>query len=88
MSESAGLSTGSHSGSSVSKQVLDKIAEHTDRDVDKLESPLYNYIDPDALDDLFAHSNGQIVHVEFQYENIQIVVQSDDEIDVREADLE
>jgi len=74
---------------SVSFQIVDCVAkrEHTD----PLElPPLYDAVDPDALDDLFAsgRQNGtaQSGQIEFQYNGYTVVVEFDNgpEITVKE----
>ena len=73
----------------ISLQIVDFVAkrEHTD----PLElPPLYDAVDPDALDDLFesGHQNGtaQSGRIEFQYNGYTVIVEFDNgpEITVKE----
>lgn len=88
MSEAWGNSSGPYQDTSMSERVLNKIAEYVNRDTTELESPLYEHIDTDALDALFAHSGQQTVGVQFRYDHLWITIRSDAEVVVSDIDLE
>jgi Halobacterial output domain 1 len=71
---------------SISVRVIDAVVETIGTDTTEID-PLYDYIDPDALNDLFKSSeNGQHHRggrVEFQMEDHLIRISSDGDIEVR-----
>lgn len=70
----------------ISTAVIEAIAEHKSVDPTALEQPLYDVIDPDALDGFLAGSgvSGDSFrrHVEFSYEGCTVRVSEDRSIDV------
>lgn len=67
----------SHKGDSeqtMSKAILTAVAEREGIDVCNLQTPLFDSIDPDALDALFRNSAGQIT---FEYNDYLITVDTD-----------
>lgn len=54
--------------------ILAAVAEREDTDVCELQTPLYESIDPDALDTLFRNSTGQVT---FEYLDYLVTVDSD-----------
>lgn len=67
---------------SVSEAVVRAIADV--RGVDTLQvEPLYDYIEPDALDDLFDTDDDNDVTVSFHVDGLQIEIASDDSLAVR-----
>jgi hypothetical protein len=58
----------------VSEAVLAAVAEREGVDETELETPLYEAIDPDALDDLFRDGRG---HVSFQYAGYVVTIDHD-----------
>ncbi|MDY6774984.1 MAG: HalOD1 output domain-containing protein [Halobacteria archaeon] len=72
----------------LSEAVISEIADYEGVDPSDLEPPLYDYIDPEALDDLFApkhsgdgRSYGQ---VRFRYKDYQVIVDTDANVVVYE----
>ncbi|MFC4551741.1 HalOD1 output domain-containing protein [Halorussus sp. GCM10023401] len=63
-----------------SQRVVTAVAAATEKDVGELE-PLYYSVDPDALNDLFAASRGDLV-VEFTYEGMDVTVGPDGAVTV------
>lgn len=70
----------------ISSAVIEAIAEHKSVDPMALEHPLYDVIDPDALDAFFADSDvagdSPSRHVEFSYDECWVRVSDDGFIDV------
>lgn len=70
--------------------VIDRIAELEGEDPAELSPPLYDAIDPQALDSLFRPSNAgesrAVQTVQFTYLEYDICVRSDGEITVSESD--
>jgi hypothetical protein len=71
---------------SICVRVIDAVVETMGTDSTEID-PLYDYIDPDALNDLFkSNENGQDHregHVEFQIEEHLIRISSDGDIEVQ-----
>ncbi|SEQ72720.1 HalOD1 output domain-containing protein [Natrinema salaciae] len=70
-----GTTLDTHSDS-ISLRIVDAIAEATDTDVYELE-PLYNVVDPEALDQLFRPDSAVDIRVEFEYGGLLVEVRSD-----------
>ncbi|WP_435551040.1 HalOD1 output domain-containing protein [Natrinema sp. CGMCC1.2065] len=66
---------------SVSLQVIDAIADATNTDASDLE-PLYDVVDPEALDQLFQSGSGAAVRVEFEYHGMPVEVRGDGTVTV------
>lgn len=65
----------------VSQRVVMAVAEA--RDIDTLElPPLYDVIDPDALDNLFNSEKRTRGRVVFMYNDCEVIVHSDGEVDI------
>jgi len=64
--------------------VLSAVARQTGVDVADLEAPLYEAIDPDALDRLLQH--GADVTVSFEYDGHDVSVRGDGTVSVVEDD--
>ena len=60
-------------GSSISKAVVESIAEAEETEPAELTTPLYEVIDPDALEDLFANDRafGKVI---FNYNKYEVSV--------------
>ena len=56
---------------SLSEMILSAVAEREGVDVDELKEPLYESIDPDALEKLFRDSTGQVT---FEYLGYEVTV--------------
>lgn len=69
----------------VTDRVLTAIAEKTGTDPMEFDRPLYEVVDPDALDTLFQR-NGSAKTVEFVYLGHQVRVFGDGEVAVADAD--
>lgn len=63
----------------LSTRIVDKVAEAENTDPVDL-APLYESIDPDALDALFQ--NGQNGSVTFEYENRRIIARADGDVTI------
>ena len=68
----------------ISTAVIAAIAERDGVEPTELERPLYDVVDPDALNNLFATDRGVRGHVVFSYEGYEVHVNS--EGDVRISD--
>lgn len=70
----------------ISSAVIEAIAEHKSVDPVDLDQPLYDVVDPDALDAFFAESAGSADpagrRVEFAYDGCTVRVSGDGTIDV------
>lgn len=69
---------------SVSERVLDAIAEREGESPVDFDRPIYDVVDPDALDDLFRGRVGGTV--EFSYLDYRVVVGADGRIDLFRGD--
>lgn len=66
-------------------RVLDAIADEEGTSPLAFETPLFEVVDPDALDALFPHE-GADVTVEFTYRGYRVTVHSTDRIELTELD--
>lgn len=71
----------------VSDRVLEAVADARGTDPLELDRPLYDVVDPDALDALFAADDGtDTLRVEFTYGGYRVTVRGDGQIGVRATD--
>lgn len=68
-------------GRPLSRQVLDAIAEEEGTDPLSFETPLFEVVDPDALNALFPHA-GVDGTIEFAYRGHRVTVHSDGRIEL------
>ncbi|PSP55970.1 hypothetical protein BRC82_03115 [Halobacteriales archaeon QS_1_67_19] len=72
----------------LSAAVIEAVAEAADRDPAELGTPLYDQIDPDALDNLFSDRHNGMPrgsgHVVFTLLDYEVTVYSDGHVVVRE----
>ncbi|WP_226482068.1 HalOD1 output domain-containing protein [Natrinema amylolyticum] len=66
---------------SISLRVVEALADATDTETYELE-PLYNVVDPEALDQLFRSDSSAAVSVEFEYDGLLVGVRSDGTVTV------
>ncbi|WP_226004706.1 HalOD1 output domain-containing protein [Natrinema salinisoli] len=66
---------------SISLRVVEALADATDTDAHELE-PLYNVVDPEALDTLFERDSNVPIRVEFEYDDSSVEVRSDGTVTV------
>ncbi|MDF9747260.1 HalOD1 output domain-containing protein [Natrinema salsiterrestre] len=66
---------------SISLRVVEALADATDTDAHELE-PLYNVVDPEALDTLFERDSSVPIRVEFEYDDSSVEVRSDGTVTV------
>lgn len=66
---------------SISLRVIDALADATDTDAHELD-PLYDVVDPEALDRLFQSDSPGGVRVEFEYHGSLVEVRSDGTVTV------
>jgi hypothetical protein len=66
---------------SISLRVVDALADATDTDAHELD-PLYNVVDPEALDSLFRRDSSAALRVEFEYDDSVVEVRSDGTVTV------
>lgn len=69
---------------SVSRSVVETIAEVEGVSPTELTPPLYEVVDPEALDDLFAASSPG--RVEFSYKSYEVTVDGDGVVEVASAE--
>jgi hypothetical protein len=74
-------------GENPSSAVVDAVVAATGRDLTDAR-PLYDYVESDALDAVLvaARENGRAVTVRFDYDGVEVVVDSDGGIEVSSAD--
>ena len=65
-----------------SQRVLEALQECDEVDFASWSSTLYDHVDPDALDSLFAHPGHSVAFVEFQVEDATVLIWDDDGISV------
>lgn len=71
---------------SISTAVVEAIAEYEGVDPLELSRPLYEVIDPDALDNLFPPGSNSAGQIEFSYNGCAVTVTSDGDVDVVNSD--
>lgn len=74
-----------HPGRTASEAVLSAVAEAEGVDERELAVPLYEVIDPDALDALFRDGEGEIT---FQYLDYHVTVDHTNAVELRPASAE
>ena len=76
-------------GESASEAVVRLVAARRGTDPTTVDPPLYEAIDPDALDSLFVDASGEWTRpaslVEFSYSGFQVEVRGDGQVAVRDA---
>lgn len=72
------------SGELPSERVIEAVAAYSNTPPEELP-PLYNTLDPDALDVLFP-SDGMNGRVDFSYANYKVTLRSDKEIELSPVD--
>lgn len=83
--DATGESGGQLGDASVSSKIVSEVAEFKDVDPLGIETPLYEVVDPDALDDLFtARSGPRAGSVEFAYAGCRVLVHSEGGVVVTE----
>jgi hypothetical protein len=66
-----------------SQAVVEAVADHRGVAVEELRDPLYDVVDPDALDDLFRDGTGRVA---FEYLGYDVTVRHDGTVDVFPAE--
>jgi len=74
------------SDDSVSQRVVETVAEAEGVPPTELRPPLYEVVDPDALDRLFAHPSPSGSRVVFSYKNYEVTVDGEGLVSVSSAD--
>jgi hypothetical protein len=69
-------------GEDPSSSVIAAVADEVGIDPSELPEPLYEAVDPDALDSLFAGTDSGPGSVTFLYCGCEVTVTSDDEVSV------
>lgn len=69
----------------MTERIVEAVARHAEMDTLDLDVPLYDVIDPDALDALFAHDSAN-VSVEFSYLGYLVSVDENSDVTVRNTD--
>jgi len=82
MSSSLELSRDERTPTKLSEAVIGAVAKEESVDERKLDRPLFEVIDPDALDSLFHNSAGR---VQFNYLGYTVTVDDNGTVDVAEA---
>ncbi|MFB1065656.1 HalOD1 output domain-containing protein [Natrinema sp. H-ect4] len=70
-----------HYSDSISLRVVEALATATDTAAHELE-PLYNVVDPEALDQLFTQDTNNGVRVTFEYGDSLVEVRSDGTVSI------
>lgn len=68
----------------VTVQIIERIADREQLDPRDLDRPLYDAVDPDALDALFRCDDADVT-VEFRYLGYRVVVDGEGEIEITEG---
>lgn len=73
---------------SLSTTVVTEVAAAKDVSPVNMQPPLYEAIDPSALDDLFSDRNGvsSVGKVTFRYDGFEVTVESNGEVTLSEKD--
>ncbi|WP_071933057.1 HalOD1 output domain-containing protein [Halodesulfurarchaeum formicicum] len=66
-------------------RVIEAVAQKSGKSPESLSPPLYDVIDPDALDALMAHSS-EDVRVSFKYNGYNVQVSGDGTVSVTSSD--
>lgn len=73
----------------LSMEVIDAIAEHEGIEPVELDTPIYDVIDLDALDALTGNNpETTSIEVSFTYENYEVTVDNDRDIDITPIDAQ
>ena len=67
---------------SLSATVVEAVASHLGCEPDRLQPPLYDVLDPEALDELFRRDHGTTGYVRFEYRDLEIRVNSDGTVEI------
>lgn len=71
---------------SVSRRVVEEVATVTETDPTDLD-PLYEFVDPDCLDAIFAETTAGTGHLSFPVNGRRVVVWADGTVEVDPADV-
>jgi hypothetical protein len=66
----------------VTSAVVSALAAHENVATDELTPPLYDVIDPEALEDLFRNTSGSVT---FEYGEYEVTVDDEHTVEVHEA---
>lgn len=66
----------------VTSAVVSALAAHENVTIDELTPPLYDVIDPEALEDLFRNTSGKVT---FEYREYEVTVDDEYTVEVHEA---
>lgn len=72
-------------GESPSEAVLRSLAAVTGVDQLEIEPPLYESIDPDALDQLFESAQSDDLHVSFAHSDHRIIIDGNGDLSIQEV---
>lgn len=67
----------------VHQVVVEALEDHDGVDLDSGDWVLYDYVDPDPLDDLFDHDGNTVMSVKFEIEEATVTVWHDGEVHVK-----
>lgn len=71
---------------SLSEAVLETVEAHRNASLSADEFPLYEHVNPDAVDELFEDTGDVAVSLQIKLENVSVSIWSDDDIDIRVVD--
>lgn len=77
------MSMSNDDNSSLTMALINAIADQEDVDPTELNPPLFDVLDPEALDSLFRTTEGGVT---FTYLEYAVAVQSDGTVELRERD--
>ena len=72
----------SHGGESITTQVVRKVADIKGTDPTNLKTPLYEVVDPDALEVLCSKSDQ--IEISFSYEGYDVIVDTPSDVYIRD----
>ena len=71
---------------SLSEAIVEAVEAHEGTSFTADEFPLYEHVNPDAIDMLFADTEDVAVSVQFKLEDVSVSIWSDGGIDIRVVD--
>lgn len=72
----------------VSEAIAEAVRDHDAARLDDDELPLYDHVDPDALDELFAGTGRLDVRVRIALDNVTVSVWTEEAVNVRVTSME
>lgn len=71
---------------SLSEAVLETVEAHRNASLGADEFPLYEHVNPEAVDELFDDAGDVAVSLQITLENVSVSIWNDDGVDIRVVD--